>query len=79
MVYKPVNNLASDILIGPFEKRSEGTARTLRSTNAKFKASLLRATAGQDSFLYCGGKLWNDLIGKQNFLLPLTLLRNLFV
>ena len=37
-VYKSLTNLASDYLINPFEKRSKGTARTIRSTNVNVKS-----------------------------------------
>ena len=61
LMYKSLNELAPEYMRNLFTRCSDSNGRVLRSTDTDLKVPLLKTSAGQKSFSYRGGRLWNSL------------------
>ena len=61
MVYRSINNEATDYLSTLFERLSQNTIKELRKTKTDLKLPLLKTSNGQKCFSYRGARLWNNL------------------
>ena len=81
MVYKSLNELASENLGNIFHKMSDVHTRVLRDTKCNLAVPKMRTAYGQKSFAFRGAKAWNKLDSEvklapsiQSFKLKLTAL-----
>jgi hypothetical protein len=78
MAYKCLNGLAPDYLVYlgtyPFIKRSDIHDRSTRNHDL-LDIPLYRTAAGQRTFNYRGGKIWNDLDDKLKNITSITIFK----
>ena len=61
MVYKSINDLASDYLSPIFTKNSACSRKTLRNMATDLQITLVKTCSGQRAFSYRGARVWNHL------------------